>query len=340
MATKSLERIAAARCKVESTYNTDPTIAADGSDDLCIIDSPNMVDPEFNFVSGRPHSTSFTYQTKDILSSAALPIRVRCRLQGAGALGTVAGDSFKALDALLRSAGMDSAATPTTGPVTYTPQAIGSLETAWFDIEHHGQTQEVGGCVGNVTLTATNGQPVLVDYQGVGLYRDPVNGTFSGYDPIDRAEAFLGVTGGIKPNGGNTYNKTNGLVLDGFVFNRGGVIQRCMSALETYGIAESFFADARPTLQVTLAMDTGSANLDASDIPPDITGRTDHGVEFKYGTTPNSAVFGFPTAQLLGVTKGVANGYRTMTLNYLIRHSTAESEFSIKLGNESLAIAT
>lgn len=340
MATKSLERISAARCKVESAYNTDPTLAADGTDDLCIIDSPNMVDPEFNFVSGRPHSTTFTYQTKDILSSAALPIRVRCRLQGAGALGTVAGNSFKALDALLRSAGIKSTATPTTGPVAYTPQAIGSFETAWFDLEHHGQLQEVGGCVGNVTISATNGQPVMVDYQGMGLYRAPTNGTFSGYAPVDRAESFLGVTGGIKPSDGSTYNKADGMILDGFVFNRGGSLQRCTSAFETYGIANMFFADARPTLSVTIAMETSSSNLDASDLPPDITGRTDHGVEFKYGTTPNSAVFGFPTAQLLGITKGVSNGYRTLTLNYLIRHSTAESEFSIKLGNEALAIAT
>lgn len=342
MATRALSRISRCAAKVEATYNTDPatTLSTDG---VLIAEGPNVV-PNYNWLATPATvARTLTQQHKDVLSFVDLPVRLRGFLQGSGTLGSRTPASFAGQDAIFRACGMASTATPSTGPIAYTPAVIssGALESVWLDLENDGMLQEAGGCVGNITFSAQAQGRVTWDFTGMALYRAPSSGNLSSsFALTDRTEVFNGATGGIKPSDGSTYNAAGGLVLGGFEFNRGAVVQREISATATYGINSFFIESSRPTLSVTIAADTASANLDIFDIPPDITGRTDHGVEFNYGTTPNAVLWGFPTAQLLQYRKGTINGYDTITLEYLIRHSTKESEFSIKIGEAPLAIAT
>lgn len=342
MGTRALSRIYRCLAKVEGTYNTDPATSP-ATDAVMVLEAPNVV-PNYSWLATPATSArTLTPQFKDVLSTVDLPVRIRGILQGSGTLGSRTPASFAGQDAIFRACGMASTATPSTGPIAYTPAVIssGSLESVWLDLEGDNVIQEVGGCVGNLTIGAQAQQRVTWEFTGLGHYRAHTIGNLSSsFSLTDRSEVFTDVTGGIKPSDGSTYNEAGGLILAGFQFNRGAVVQREISALADYGISQFFIEGSRPTLSVTMAVDTATANLDIADIPPDITGRTDHGVEFKYGTNPNAALFGFPTAQLLDFTKGTVNGYDTITLNYLIRHSTKESEFSIKIGNESLAIAT
>lgn len=341
MATRVLSRITRCLAKVEGTYNTDPATAP-ATDAVLMLDAGSMTTPVFNFApTTAVKDRTLTVQHKDILTSAMVNVRINGILQGSGTLGSRTPASFAGQDAIFRAAGIKSTATPSTGPIAYTEQSMSSLESVWLDCEHDGYTQEVGGCVGNLVISAAAQSRVTYSFTGSGHYRALAAGNLgSSISLTDRSEVFNGYTGGIKPSDGSTYDKAGGLVLDGFEFNRGVQIQMERDAGGTYGIGSFFIPDARPTLRVTIAADTASANLDITDIPPDITGRTDHGVEFLYGTNPNAMRFAFPTAQLLNWTTGNVNGYQVLNLEYLISHSTAESAFTIDVGDPSLDIAT
>lgn len=340
MATKSLQELYRCLAKVESSNNTDPTTTT-SADSVLLAEPPDWA-YDFRFApTNVPIARTLTHQHKDILQSASMSVRLRGILNGNGTAGDNTTASFKGQDAIFRAAAMTSTAVALTD-VEYTPSTLATLERVWLDLERDGETQEVGGCVGNLVITGTAQERVTWEFSGIGHYRANALGTLaSSYALTDRSEVFTSVTGGIKPGAGATYDSTAGLVLAGFTFNRGITTQTCIDALSTYGIKEFFVGTKpRPTLSVTIVKDTATANLDVGDLPDDITGRTDHGVEFMYGTAPNEFRFAFPTAQLLNFTRGYTNGYETLTLNYFIRHSTAESEFAINLGDGTLAIAT
>lgn len=344
MATKSLQEIYRCLAKVEVTRNSDPATTA-GTDSVLLSEPPDWSHDFRLAPTNVAIDDTLTHQFKDILQSAMMSVRLRGWMQGSGTLGSTSTAGFAGQDAIFQAAGMKSTATPSTGPIAYTPAAIynsDEFKSVWLDMERHLETQEAGGTVGNLVISGTAQERVSWEFSGMAHYRASAIGSLrSSYALTDRTEVFTGVTGGIKPSDGSTYNSAGGMILAGFSFNRGISVGTCIDAFSTYGINKFFVpTKPRPTFSVTIAADKAAANLDVADIPPDITGRTDHGVEFAWGTTPNKCIIAAPTAQLLGFTRAYANGYETLTLNYFLRHSTKETEFSISIGNPSLAIAT
>jgi len=338
MATLSKERNVKVLAEVEATYNTSPTLAG-GTDDVTVVDSPNPVTPNFGVVSQRPHSDSFTYTTKDQITTQLWNVALQFMMQGSTSRTGNTVNGFKGLSALLQSSGM----TETVGAdIVFTPSAMSALKSAYCTVDTDGILHTIGGMVGN---TIFRGSPetagVICSYTGAGMYTAPTLATTSGYVGPDRAQPFRSITGGIKPSGGTLYNPAAGLCFDSFEFNRGFSNANVICAGASTGIAKIEGNDAMPTLQLIMALEKSATAgvLDYTDLYSDLTSRVDHWVQFQYGSGTNIVQFDFPTAQLLNIVPGVKNGYRIVTCTYKIRHATANSEFSITCGSPALTIS-
>lgn len=342
MANESQSEILKVIAKTESAYGDAiaTTAPAAGTDDVLCIDSPVPVGFDAKLTPMRPHSGSNTITSKDGVSMMSIPVNFKFPLMGSTAVDSATANGFKGELALLKSAQCAVAVTSGTGPVRISPAAVGSFSSVGMQIEEHGILHSLTGMFGNFAIDFDPDLPAaIVTYSGRALWASPSRGNMAGsFVGPDRSEMFLGVTGGIQPRGGSKYNSADGMQLLSARFDRGAPDPaKCKDAFSTYGIARFLNKRPEPKLTIVMKYETGSTNLTYADLPDDLSGRTDHGVEFMYGTSPAKTKCAFPTAQLRSFRSSVYDTYRIVTCEYLVRSSTAQGEFYIDFGNPSLS---
>lgn len=324
--TISRAKIAPVLCKVESTYGTDSTPTG-ASDALWTVDAttvePNIVPIDFD-----TNSSSFT-RPPGQMGAAEMGLGFSFMLEGSSAPGTT-----HPIGDVLQCCGITETASGTVS-VTYTPAAISVLKSATAWAELHGVIHKVTGMYGNVSMSGNPRDGIRCTFNGRGLFQEATQGTIASFTPGTlRAKAFLNVTTTLTPSGGSAYTP----VFQSFTFNRGASIQQVEDAVDSTGLDSLLFEDADPSLEMVIALDTDSgANLRYAGTAAQSMFRhlrevTTHAVAFSFGSVAgNQIAFSFPQAQLRSIRPGRRNGYNIVTLQYAVRHSTANSEFSITI---------
>jgi len=325
----SRERICATVAKVETTYGTDSTPAG-GTDDVLAINSPNIVGFEASTFPFRPHGSSFTHR-KDIIGARWQPVNLTFLLQGSGTAGDKVVNGFSGQSALLRSAGLKETVSAGVS-IVYTPAAIADIASATLKTDPGGGvTKAVTGLMGNIVFAGNPEAGVECRYSGLGLYNAPVMSALTGWTGgTNRAQPCYNISGSITPSGGSAYTG----VMDSFEWDLGIRVERIRDMNSATGMKRTLFVDRAPTLRLTLATDlsTTDNNLQYDDIFGYLVNSTTHDLAWTLGDGAGAgmeAAFAFNDAQLIRISEGSQNGYRTIQLQYKLQNATNEAEFTL-----------
>lgn len=301
---------------------------AGGTDDLLTTGSAVKFQPRVDFIRFDTHSDSFT-KRKGVPAARVWDVSCTTYLQGSGALGTVAINGFASLNALFTAAMMTPTVTAGTS-IAYAPATVAASGTAKCVVwgENHGLLHKANNVVGNIVFTGQPTGGMEVAFTGVGDYAEPTVASISGFTGgATRFEPFLNVKGTIT-NSSGAYTP----VITQVRFDRGVQTARILDANATTGIQENFVRDIRPSLTMSIAMDTGAANVTYPNIYANLFASSTHAVVFTVGTaTGNKVAFSFPTAELTNVRLREGDGYLIGDLEYDVTHATDETEFSITI---------
>jgi hypothetical protein len=327
--TISRSKKAPAIAKIETTYGTDPTPTG-AANAFHTIDSAVTAAPNVSRIDFNVHGSSFTRPVGQI-GARTMGQRFNFMLEGkSGSPGTA-----HPTGAVLRSCGMAEALSGTIS-VTYSPQAMVSMESSTIVVEHDGVLHETNGWYGNIRMVAGPRDGIRCSVDGRGLFKEPSQGTIASHTPgVLNAKAFLSVGLTITPLGGSAYTP----VLKSWTFNRGIVIEDVEDANSATGINRLLITDADPSIELVVALDTdASANLKyagtaTNAIYENLQNARTHAVAFSHatGSAGNKIAFSGPTLQLVNAAPTPGGGHRNVTLSYAGRHATANSEFSFTI---------
>lgn len=349
--TPSFEVCAAALCKQEAVYGTDPTPVA-GTDDLKIYQNPNPITEALEFISLGAHRDVISNISKDIIGRKLANVNIRTNLTGGTGAGTnvmpatapaTVGNSengFLSQMALWNAAGADVTVNGTTD-ITLTPAlkshlySISSVNdpattydtspfygaaTIWAMTE--GTTMKVRGVRGNIVLTGTSSTPPTVDFTGQGLYSAPIgSSTLANWSGGTEYSTVMRETTTTINNGGGAYTP----VLQSMRFDLGNrvvAVADVAGGTGTNGLYQIMITERNPTLQLVLLMDEDTtANLVYADFYADKLAQTTHDVAILHddggaSIAGNQIQFDFDEAQITQVSLGGSEGLRTLTVDY------------------------
>lgn len=323
--TESIERIAPAGAKTESTYGSDASVSG-SADGFLVIDSPILWRPDFEHKEYRPHGSTYTHP-KDTIGLQLMNIMFKFLVQGSGTAGTV----VQGADAVIQGAGLTKTVVPSTS-VTYAMAAIGAHKSFTFKGEHNGFVANVLGCIGNLVLSGAVGEPLQAEFTGQGLYSAPTMGTLASWSPgatgAMRARTLKNISFAIN-NGTDNWTGPTGLNLR---IDLGFNIGKIKDFNQATGLKKLSRRDQSPTFRCELILDTDTAGtiIQANEFLSDWANSVTHDVSFALnGGAGNINTFTVNDAQLIKVDFGSdGEGNRTIILDYKMQNDVAQAEFS------------
>ncbi len=336
----SPEQLAPMMANVETTYGSQPGTFSPANQGFLSINSPNAIEPQFGFQRILPHQAGWT-KGKQIPTTALQPVNFQFPLTG----GSGAAAGFR--QGVLFQAAAAKATTAT--EITYTPALPSECKSVTLAQELVGYQVgvtsesaviEANGVFGNVILRGSPENGLIGEFRGLGLYQDPQEttlktvyggGSTAWSGGTNNANKFLLSSGNriTLNNGGSDYYP----VVSGFEFDFGvdyGPIPDINSGA-TYGIFTLMTFDRNPTLTLTMGLDTlAAANISFQDIHQDAQDGTTWSVGAVYtDLSGRTFTFDFPTAQVVGVRRGVVNRVRSVAVTLHVQSDTEGAEWSI-----------
>ncbi len=248
-------------------------------------------------------------------------------LQGSGTPGT----SVR-LDALLQACQVTATVNPGVS-VTYTPSSASALASAPQSATIYsyldGVLHRVLGAVGSFKLAGKAGEPIRTSFAMQGLYVSPsVQANPSNFATDSFLATFMqNAALKLKSSANASYYYPAFIA---FSFDEGLKVVQRNDASSTAGIKGFLPTSRNSKLTLTLEADFANRNFF-----PELEQGTLLEVYFFQGATPgNTILFGFPSAQLIDVKYGDANGIRTVDLSFALvtTASGADSEFYLQFG--------
>lgn len=309
-------RRASVAVKIETTYNTDPTLAAGD-----IVPMENVAYASVQEQHPDNRLTGLVAQLPDIAGGRQASIRGEAKLRGAGAAYSA---SVKPeVDALLRACGLAAAGSFTGGAEKwdYTPQSgatIGESVAAAMYVENATQGK-ILGAFGTGRITCRAGAPAMFAASLTGLYGAPTD--------VSLITATLPtVIPPVFKSGVVTFDGVTTLRVSAVEVDLGNSLMYLPSANDAQAFAGVIIADRR----LTLTLDPEAVTAAVYDFHAKRDAATRVAVSWQVGTVQyNRLKFSAPKVQILEINQVQRNGLLAYQLACLLSADAGGDEFKI-----------
>ncbi len=316
-------RLTLVTAKLEASYGTDaaPTVAANGQ---LMYTKVNPV-----AIAAKAFDVKALRQTLSPLPRVLVPASQKWTgeslLQGSGSAGVA-----PRLDALLQACQMSGTVAAGVS-VTYAPSSAlplaGAPQSATIYTYLDGHVHQVPGAVGSFKLGGKPGEPIKVNFTMQGLYVSPVvQANPSGFTSDSFLATFMhNAALKLKSSLNPTYYYPTFVAFD---FDEGVKVAERGDASSTFAVKGFMPVERNPSLKLTLEADFANRNF----FPELEQGALLEAYFFQGAAAGNTVLLGFPSAQLVDIKYGDANGVRTVELSMALVTATAnaDSEFYLK----------
>ncbi len=316
-------RLTLVAAKLETSYGIDaaPTVAANGQ---LMFARVNPVEIESKVFEVKALRQTFSPLPR-IVTPASQKWSGQSMIQGSGAAG-----GAPRLDALLQACQMNVAVVPEVS-VTYTPSSsmplAGAPQSATICTYLDGSLHQVPGAVGSFKLSGRSGEPIRIDFAMQGLYASPTaQANPSGFTTDSFLATFMhNAALKLKSSINPTYYYPTFVA---FEFDEGLKVAERADANSAFAVKGFMPVERDARLKLTLEADFANRNFF-----PELEQGALLEAYFSQGAAAGNIVtFGFPSAQLVGIKYGDANGIRTVDLSLALVTTTdnADSEFYLR----------
>jgi len=258
--------------KIEGSKGTPETLAADAA---AILAYEPDITPDIQISERAPAGIcSGTLPGQPGLYKAN--IRLRCELKGSGTI-----DALPLwASTLLIACSMAPTVTDDTDVTCNLVTSIDDQETVTVAVWKDGRKHIAAGCMFNAKITGRPGDPVMIEFDGVGIHITPIDEaaptgiTHESTKPL-RLAGVTFTLGGV--------SKTK---LNNFEFDFGNDIQLRTDISATSALAHAYFADRRPTL----SCDPEAVSISDDDVWGDFLAGAAKAVAFAIGSVEGNRI--------------------------------------------------
>lgn len=289
--------------KTETTFNVDASPSA-SSDFIAVYDV--NVNPNINYIDPAAMDGSLSPR-EGRTGQRYLEVTFSHELQ----LNS-SSPSSPPVDAALKACGF------TASSGTYTPVSTG-FSSATIYIYWDGLLWKVTGARGNVEFVFAAGEPARLNFTFQGTYNDPEDATFP-TSWTDSGGAPVVCQGGTLTWGGSNIACVETLNLN---MNNDIQIRPCITG--TYAVAGAAITNRNPEGSINPDMTT----LSEKDWHTLMNTPTLSAVSFQLSSGSNTVTLSIPKAQIMNITPGTRNNFRTWEIPFKCVRNSGDDEVSI-----------